>query len=306
MARFIRVSFNRGSPVAWQKMKIFYRLGQGLPNTLLVTAGIAVAGFCSGIILAQTLMPAARGEFAAVLIWPVALALFGEFGLGFSFSFYSGQNKTNLDGLWTLAGGVSLIWGGFCFLSGALILPGVVQLSAVGRYCLIWNLMTVPLSLLTGYAAYLLLGSNLIWEFNLVRLLSAALYTLGVLAVALMRQASVQNFTIIYIVSLGLATAFAVGLVVGRLKPAFRWQRELVKPVFIYGVKTYLGSLAAQTNLRLGQLLMSVLVSSRKLGLYVVAVSFSNMLLPLFNALAIVTLPRVTHAPDLRAGGRGK
>jgi len=287
-----------------ETMKLFHRLGQGLPSTLLVTAGIAVAGLCSGVVLARTLLPVSRGEFAVVLIWPGALAMFGELGLGFSFSFYAGKDRAKLDGLWTLALGVSLIWGGFLSIVGALVFPGIVHLSAAAHSCLIWNLITVPISLLTGYSAYFLLGSNRVFEFNMVRLSGAVVYTVGILALALTHQASVTKYTLVYILSQWLACAVAVGFIVRRLKPVLRWQSSLVKPVFIYGGKTYLSSLAAQMNLRLDQLLMSSLVATEQLGLYVIAVSFSSMLMPLFSALAVVTLPRVTCAPDLRAGGR--
>ena len=60
----------------------------------------------------------------------------------------------------------------------------------------------------------------------------------------------------------------------------------------------------AQANLRLDQLLMTTLVSSEQLGLYVVAVAVSGVFSPLYTALAVVVLPRVTRADSLVAGGR--
>jgi O-antigen/teichoic acid export membrane protein len=285
-------------------VRLFKRLGEGLPNTLLLTAGTAAAGLCSGVLLGRTLVPLVRGEFATVLLWPGALVLFGDLGLGFAFSYYGGQHPDKLNGLWTMACVVSAAWGGLLALGGALVFPHLVHLSAVGYACLLWNLITVPIVLLTGYATFFLLGSNRIFEFNLVRLVSAWLYALGILAVASAHRASVASYTLVYIMSQALACALAVALVIRQLRPKFHLEPGLAKPVFVYGGKTYLSSLAAQANLRMDQLLMSSWLVLDQLGWYVVAVSFASMISPLFNALAVVTLPRVTRAADLKAGGR--
>lgn len=285
-------------------MKFFKLFGDGLPNTILVTGFIAVAGLCTGIILARTLSPFYRGEFAAVLLWPSAVVLFGDLGLGFAFSFYSSRRKDQMDGLWTLALSVSLFGGVFLALCGVLIIPEIVHLSEAGRACLIWNMITVPISLLAGYSAYFLLGLNYLFEFNMIRFSSTIIYTLGIVFVAMMANATVTNYTIVYILSQVISCILAVWWVSSRLQPTLRWQSDLVKPVFVYGGKTYLTSLTGQMNLRLDQLLMSSMISMAQLGSYVVAVSFSSLLMPLFNALAIVTLPRVSNAADLHAGGR--
>jgi O-antigen/teichoic acid export membrane protein len=274
---------------------------KGLPNTLLVNAGVAFLGFFSGVVLAHTLLPASRGEFAAIMLWPNVLVLFGELGLGFAFSFYVGQKKTQIDVLWTTACGVSLVWGGLLAIFGIFFIPTIVHLSPMAHFCLIWNLVTVPFSLLLGYSTFFLLGSNRIFQFNMVRLLTAAVYSFGIVFVFLTQRVSLAKYTIVYILSQSIGCVIVVWLVLKYFKPKWHWQPDLMKGVFLYGGKNYLSSLAAQMNLRLDQLFMSSLVVFEQLGFYVVAVSFSAMLMPLFDSLAIVTLPRVTLAQDLNA-----
>lgn len=285
-------------------MKFFQRFSShGLSNTLLFTCATAVAGLCSGIVLARSLSPISRGEFAAILLWPGALSMFGDLGLGFAFSYFVGRQKEKLDGLWTLALVVSLIWGGLLSVTGLLIFPLFVHVSETANYCLKLNLITVPMSLFMGFSSYFLLGSNWILEFNVIRFCSTVVYTLGIIAIALMARATVFHYTLVFILAQLLACVLGAYLVTCRLTPKFRWDPSLTKPVFTYGGKTYLSSLAAQMNLRLDQLLMSSLVPMAQLGFYVIAVSFSSLLMPLFSALAIVTIPRVTQAPNLKAGG---
>jgi O-antigen/teichoic acid export membrane protein len=285
-------------------MKLFQRLNKGLTNTLVFTAGTALAGLCTGVILARTLSPGSRGEFAAILLWPGALSMFGELGLGFAFSYFAGRHKDQLDGLWTLALGVSLLWGGLLSFAGILLVPSIVHLSEMASSFLRLNMTTVPISLLMGYSSYFLLGSNRVFEFNMVRLCSTAVYTVGIVFVALMARDTVINYTIVFIVAQLLACSLSVYFVSCRLKPKLRWEPTLVRPVFIYGGKTYISSLAAQMNLRLDQLLMSSYIPLAQLGLYVIAVSFSSLIMPLFSAMAIVTIPGVTQATDRMTGGR--
>ncbi len=281
-------------------MKVLQRFGQGLPNTLLITGLTAIIGLISGILLARTLSPFERGEFAAVLLWPGILALLGEFGLGFAFSFYIGRQKDQIDGLWSLAWSVSLIWGSLLAIVGFFSIPLMINLSEEAILCLKLNLLTVPISLLTGYSCYLLLGSKYVFEYNIARFFNAALYTFCIIIIALMEYSSVKIYTMIFILAQIVTCLVSIHLIFSRLKPKFKWQLYLIRPVFTYGGKAHLSSMAAQMNLRLDQLLMTSWISVAQLGFYAIAVSFSSLIMPLFSALSIVTLPSVTQSGDLK------
>ena len=284
-------------------MQFLSRLKHGLPNTLAGTVIMALAGLCSGVVLARTLGPAHRGEFAAVLLWPGMLALFGELGLGFAFAYYVGKNPKSIDGLLTLAWAVSLVWGGVITIGGWVVLPFVFDFSHDTMTALAWAMLSVPLLLITGYQGYILLGTNHISRFNSIRLFGSVSYLVGVVAVATFGWSGVKNYTIIYLLSQGLTFLLATGLVILKFRPSLKWQPELIPSVFMYGRKTHASSVAAQANLRLDQLLMTMLITSQQLGLYVVAVTISGMFSPLYNALAVVVLPRVSSACNLKQGG---
>jgi O-antigen/teichoic acid export membrane protein len=285
-------------------MQILSRLKHGLPNTLAATVLMALAGLCSGVVLARTLGPAHRGEFAAVLLWSGILALLGELGLGFAFSYYAGKDRGSVSGLWTMAWGTSFAWGGVLALGGAALLPAVLDLSPAVVTSLRWAMVTVPLTLVTLYQSYILLGAGSLTESNLVRVCSTLSYVAGVVVVAAVGWAGVKNYTFAYLLSQGWACLFATGLTRRTLGPSLRWQPALIRPVLGYGLKTFVSSVASQANLRLDQLMMTALASSEQLGLYVVAVAVSGVFGPLYTALAVVVLPRVTHESSLMAGGR--
>lgn len=284
-------------------MKIKDRLTRGLPGTLASTIIVGVAGACAGIMLARTLGPERRGEMAAVIVWLNALTLIGNLGLGFSFAYFAGKDSARIGGLWILSWLVSILWGGLLALFGALILPEVLHLSPVVSAYLRWMAVAIPFMIATNQQAHLLLGSNALAEFNLLRIYGGVSYAVGVAYVAAMGWPTVRNYSIAYLFTQTSACVLTSSVVIWRLQPVFAWPRTLVRPVFAYGLKSFLSSIAAQANLRMDQLIMTSVMASDQLGLYAVAVSLSGMLAPLYSALAMVVFPRIAKAENVKAGG---
>jgi len=285
-------------------MRLPSRLQGGLPNTLVATSTVALAGLVSGVVLARTLGPMQRGELAIVLLWPIALGIAGDLGLSFAFSFFAGKRPEWLDGLWSLGWGASLIWGGVLAVAGAAVVGAALHLSPSLVSTLRLAMLSVPLAFATNYQGFLLLGSGRLVESNLVRVATAWFYALGVVAVAVAGRGGIGAYTAVYVVAQALACLVATALALWRLHPSLALPAGLVRPVFVYGMKSYVGSIAGQMNVRIDQLLMSAILLPFELGLYVVALAVAGMLGPFYSALAIVVLPRVTQAGDLAGGGR--
>lgn len=284
-------------------MKIQGRLTRGLSGTLASTIIMGVAGAFAGIMLARTLGPEHRGEMAAVIVWLNALTLIGNLGLGFSFAYFAGKEPARVGGLWLLSWLVSILWGGLLALFGALILPEALHLSPVVSAYLRWMVMAIPFMIATGHQANMLLGSNALAPFNLLRIYGGVSYAIGVAYVAAMGWPTVRNYSIVYLFTQISACLATSSVVIWRLRPVFEWPRALVRPVFAYGLKSFLSSIASQVNLRMDQLIMTSVMASDQLGLYAVAVSLSGLLAPLYSALAMVVFPRIAKAENVEAGG---
>ena len=65
-----------------------------------------------------------------------------------------------------------------------------------------------------------------------------------------------------------------------------------------YGLPCMMTGLPQMLNLRLDQIAMAALLSSRELGLYVVAVAWSGGAAPLLNSIGAVLLPAVAASAD--------
>jgi O-antigen/teichoic acid export membrane protein len=262
-----------------------------------------LAGILGGVTLARCLGPAGRGELAAALLWPALLALFADMGLGFSFSYSAAKLSSRFDDLWTLALTCGILIGIVAIMVGFLIMPWVsVSWSAPARAALKIALISVPFTLVSGFLTYLMLGAKLIAEFNIVRVFVSAVYLAVVLALSGLSRPDIRLYAGGYVTVQVLSCLLCYFLICRRRHPRFHLTTDLLPELFSYGLKTQLASVAAQTNLRLDQAVLSLVFSAQQLGYYVVAVAIAGILGPFFNALAIIVLPQATHSPDPAAG----
>lgn len=285
--------------------RTYWFLSTGLPNSLLSQVLATAAGLLGGIALARSLGPELRGEFAIIILWPTMLSIAGELGLSFAFAYYAGQERANMGALWNGALLVSLVVGGFFALAGAWAVPTLIPGLSEGTVAgLQLTFAAIPFMNGAGYQSYLLLGAGHLSASNLIRLYLALSYSLGIVLMAALGMASLQNLSILFLISQASGCGVATLLVVRHLRPQWDFQPRLFPGLLRYGMKAYFSSIAGQANLRLDQLVMTSLVAPVQLGYYVVAVAIGSTVTPLFSALAITVLPRTIQAGNRLAGGR--
>jgi O-antigen/teichoic acid export membrane protein len=281
------------------------RLRLPLAETLLFTTGSAGLGVASGILAARSLGPTSRGELAIVLLWPSLLSMFADLGLGHALAYHAADQRWRNRNLILIGLTAAIVLGTIAAVIAASIVPASLRhISEEARSGLRMSISSTSVLLISYYASSVLLGVGLLRAYNVVRFLSTLLYTVGVVYVVSYGTATVRSYTVVYIVANSVAALVAVSLVI--IKAGVNWSGGSV-PVerFLkYGVKTYLASLTSQATLRLDQVLLSFLVIPEMLGYYAVAVAMSGAVSPLFNAAAIVILPRTLHSLDAAEGGR--
>jgi O-antigen/teichoic acid export membrane protein len=256
-----------------------------------------LCGVGSGVTLARSLGPANRGELAAALLWPGLFVLFADMGLGFAFAYGAAKWKDRLNDLWSLSLVLGLLLGAVAMLAGWLILPRLSgHLSVEGHLAMKVALGAIPFILMSGYEAYVLLGLQHVADYNAARVTAPAANLITVVLVAVSGRAGVLNYSLAYLATQVVAFLFCTLLFYLRMRPRFSMRFDLVTSLFSYGIRTQLGSLAGQANLRLDQSIMSLWVKPESLGFYVVAVSISAIAAPLLNALAVFALPGTAHA----------
>ena len=201
--------------------------------------------------------------------------------------------------------------------SNALGLAGLFGLAAVGFVLALFALFPAVGADLSSALRWLALGAIpiIVLETYLIVLVQAdyrfGLTNVTALAAALVTIAANSSLAAAGLLTVGAAMAAWVGgqalaasvLVwyVARRSAGFgRPDATLARRSIAFGVKSHLGSVMSMGNYRLDQWILGSLAGSRELGLYSIAVAWSEALFFLPTTLAAV------QRPDLvRAGGGG-
>lgn len=265
-------------------------------TSFAATTVIQLVTMLGGVLTARMLLPTGKGELAAVILWPSLLAYGGNLGLMDALAFYASEREKDI---------VRVLASGFVIalpLSGVLVGIGYVILPLVwashgpdaldtARLYLIY----IPLNMVALSLTSVLWGRMRLGLFNLLRVFVQVGFVVGIILLYALDQVSVRRFAEASLVANLLTMVIAVGMTGKNHWLGWRPDVQIAKGLLGYGWRVHLGSIASQANLRLDQMLMSIFLPSRELGLYVVAVSVSGIVNLAASTLGIVAFPHIAN-----------
>lgn len=276
--------------------------------TLLTTLLIQFASLGSGMLAAHLLMPEGRGELAAAILWPSAIAYLTIFGLQDAMLYFSAQApdgyrdggaqrrelaRVFASGLW-----IGLVLSGVAVAIGIWI---VAPLAYADYRPEIRDLATVmmaiiPLHIFGLVFQEMLRGRMRLAVWNLMRVLLQLGYVGLILLFLLFQPASVTNFGLAFLGSHLPPMLIAAGVCVaagwGGIRPSWPTTRRMA----IYGARLHASAVVSQLNLRLDQMLIARLLAPASLGLYVVANTLAQVTATFANSVTMVAFPRACAA----------
>lgn len=257
---------------------------------LLMTATsflVPFAGLITAPILARALGSDGRGEMAAALA-PAALMLsVATIGLPDALTYHLAKRPsiTRLALLW--ASLATLALGALCVVAISLALPFLsADDPALGGYIVLAATWTIP-ALVFGVFRGAATGRQL-WRFVAVeRVVNTSLRVISFVTLWALGLLTVYSAVL---VSVLVPLAAGIVYVVLLAKPPSDLDQDTehtgaLRPVFAFGLRIWLGSVASMLLDRMAPLLMAPLSSVEDLGYYSVANTVSD--LPLIIALAI-------------------
>jgi O-antigen/teichoic acid export membrane protein len=263
--------------------------------------GIQSTTVISGIVLAHTLGPTGRGQLAAAILWPSVLTAVGSLGLTEAATYYSAQGRydarTVLGSSLLVAAAQAVALTGI----GVLVIPLALgsKPDAVIHDSLLY-LVYVPFHLTTIYAMGILNGIHRFRAFQTLRLLYVIASTLTLVPLAALGLLTPRSVIVVYLLA-STATAIATGIAVARARiGAPLVDRRCLRSLFSYGLKSHTSGVPSLLNERLDQLLISIFLSSSRLGLYVVAVTLTSITGFITSSLTVVALPAIARVEDER------
>ena len=259
----------------------------------------ALIGLCTGIMASRFLGPHGRGELAAIQNIPVLIATIGTLGLPDAVVYFIARNKHEAKEY--LASALvlgSLLLAVFCtgaFLAMPRLLaaqsPQVVGAARLYLViCLVMLFAGLPVQALRA------VGNMRAW--NVLRMLTPVLWLLLLGFAFLLNHKNAGDKDAIWLSRGNLVLqAFLVICVLiavnTRLRGAWLPSRSLWPPMLSYGVFSVGTTIPQVLNIRLDQLMMAAILPPRDLGLYVVAVAWSNSVFPFTVAVSGVLFPKV-------------
>jgi O-antigen/teichoic acid export membrane protein len=259
-------------------------LGQGL------TLGL---GILTGILSARILGPVGRGEYAAIAIWPMGIASFLAFGINQAAVFYLGQRElTASEGAVALTV-IGLIQSALSVAIGLLVVPIVLaKYSREVQHLGIVFVLLTPALILSGYPANLFQGLQDLLRFNLIRLVAPLTFAAGLLGLYFTHRASLSSVIVSQLAGSVLALLMGSTLAWKILRLHIQWNAMAIPRLLHFGIRIQGLSVATYFNQRIDQLVLSLFVPPRQLGLYAVAVTLSMAVAVFPQAAGIVAFSK--------------
>ena len=273
------------------------------PRQRLVRAGVlslgtsaAIQGLSvvSGVLLARILGPAARGELAAVLLWPGLLAAVGGLSAVEGITYHTARRSASMPATTATAFAISEAQAVALVVVGYLLIPVVLGRDGpdavfAGRLYLAW----IP-AYLGGQAAMGILQGTQRWTLlNLWRLAGMAAAVAGLAGLATAHRLTVVGATWVYVLANSGALLVALVALAASRWVGLRPDLGLGRAIVTFGLKTHVGNLAGQANLNLDKLAIALLLAPSALGLYSVGVTLSAPLTLIGASIALVAMPVV-------------
>jgi O-antigen/teichoic acid export membrane protein len=278
------------------------RLGVDLSRDVLATlaarAAVFAMSFFTNILIARSLGPTGRGEFASALAFSTLCVQFGNLGLHASNTYFVAQSPNKLNHLFANTISVTLAVSVFItalVLAFEAIFPGSAPVSGL---MLLLSVLWIPFGL--GYVLLqnLLLGRGLIAAYNWVDVGSRAINMVAVLIAI-----SVGASTVMSLFGAGLLSQIAASSITALLLYRLMERRVGVSwPLFrsglTYGAKAYLGAFFAFIVLKLDVLIVKYLAGDQAAGHYSIAASLGEIIGMAPVVLGTLLFPRLAAMSD--------
>jgi O-antigen/teichoic acid export membrane protein len=268
------------------------RIGRQVAGTAGYNVAAAAAAGLGGIIIARTLGPDLRGEYAAVTAWFGVTLIIGDMGQPAALCYYVAHDPANARGYVATSRAMMVATGTIALVGGILLAPHLARghPGLTEAYRIAFSISIV--AYVGASYTFSLQAVNLNW-WNTVRISQPALSLAAIVALWRLRMLTLNTALVVLaltmLVQLGWAyyRCRSAGLVPGRA------QARHVRPLAGYGAAQIAALTPATLNAQLDQLVLSQVVAPAVLGRYAIAVSCTLIPIPLVSAVGNVAFPRL-------------
>lgn len=271
-------------------------LSPGIAQSIIRTAGFNAAATATsglgGIILARSIGPTGRGEYAAITSWLGVALIIADLGQPAALCYYASRDpRRAADYVGTSRS--MMIASGFTAVIASLLLAPIL-----GHH---YRIMVIGYEIAIGGLFFALIGTSYLaalqarnlYRWNLMRSSQGILGGIALIILWATKSLTLYNALLVMTITIFAQTCLAysscrqAGLAPGHIRAS------MLRPLTTYGVAQIAAIAPATVNLNLDQLILSQTVPPSDLGRYAVAVSLTSLPIPLISAIGNVTFPHL-------------
>jgi len=245
------------------------------------------------ILVARLLGPAGRGELAAITNWAIVGSVVANFGIPDAITYLGRRKAHDLNGMVissiALTGMCSLLIIGILYPTMPWLLHA--QSGDIIEFARLYLLIYLPVQCVNAIVTKIPLILDKWDEWNGLRLIVLPAFFLGIGTSYICRKVTAAGIAFSVLAWYVIINALICVIEARYLKswPTLAASRDLLK----FGGPRVFGQFSSTLNLRLDQLVMASCMPPQLLGLYAVAVVWSNILTPLVETLSQIVFPHV-------------
>ncbi|PIQ77091.1 hypothetical protein COV82_06220 [Candidatus Peregrinibacteria bacterium CG11_big_fil_rev_8_21_14_0_20_46_8] len=270
-------------------------LSQNIFTTFASRIIVIGLGLISGIIVARTFGPEAKGILALLSLIIGVTTQFGSLGLPGANTYFVGKDpsvapKILGNSLW-----LSMVLGGGA--AGGIYLLTKVQPDTFGSLESIFinvTLVSIPFLLLAQLVQNILIGQQRIFVFNVIQVINQIVITFGVITLVLLHYGILS--IVLLSTAVGIITALAYWLLAIRDNGVTHtFDRQLFKKTIRYGIKGYITTFLAYLILRSDIYVINLFHGESATGIYSLATGFADLIYILPMSISMVLFPRLAN-----------
>lgn len=262
---------------------------------LVARAASVVSSAALTVLTARWLGVADRGVYVLLSTLVTVLWTAGNLGIGLGTTYHAGRGGHSLHVLRENAlVSAALLGVPLAVLGYFVATSGLTTFAGIGSRLIAIAVLGVPAIMAAQFLGSLLLGAQLIREYN-VLLIIYSLIQLVAIGGVLLAGGSVAGALVAALVShwAWLLVSLRASARLGARVDTSHTNWGTWKAVFAYGLRGQLGNIVQLLNYRLDFFLVSSFLGPAALAVYSVAVMVGESLWQLSNSMAVVLFPRV-------------
>lgn len=275
-------------------------IGQSIARTAGFNVAAAGAAGLGGIILARTLGPTVRGDYAAISAWFGLVLVVGAMGQPAALCYYVAREPLRAREYVATSRAMMMTTGTVSLSAGLILAPFLAHgnTDVIIGYRIAFG--TSMVAFVSASYTFSLQARDL-QRWNIVQVSQPVLSLAAVITLWRLRLLSLDVAMVVLSVTLALQLIWAYRCCrVTKLAPGHA-QLGLVRPLATYGVAQIAAVAPQLLNSQLDQLVLSQTVPSADLGRYAIAVSLTLVPVPLISSIGNVAFPRLASQRNVTA-----